>query len=153
MRKVEKRNEYNASTTVEAAFVMPVIIFAIFAILRLLFFMYAGIKLEADLDRAVTEVSDLAVVYGEEEAERVMSEILESYIKDYPYYGVYDKRINNDRGEIAADAALQTKVRFGGVQGLFTKGMNELNSSVSVRYWNSPKIKRIISVILQSTEE
>ena len=147
-----KKKEYNGSTTVEAPFVIPVIIFAIFAILLLLFFMYARIKLEADLGRAVTEVSDIMAVDGEEEAERVMAGVLEKYLRDYPYYGVYEKEIVSDHGEIIADASLRTTVRWGGIQGRFTQGMNDINSSVSVRYWNCPRIKRIISVILQRSE-
>lgn len=147
-----KKKEYNGSTTVEASFVIPVIVFAIFAILLLLFFMYARIKLEADLVRAATEVSDIMAVDGEEEAERVMAGVLEKYLRDYPYYGVYEKEIVSDHGEIIADASLRTTVRWGGIQGLFTQGMNDINSSVSVRYWNCPRIKRIISVILQRSE-
>ena len=58
------RKEIDASTTVEAAFVIPLIVIVIFVFFRLLFFMYARIKIDADLDRAAREASERYVLYG-----------------------------------------------------------------------------------------
>ena len=144
--------EYKASTTVEIALILPVFIFAIFAFLWLMFFMYARIKLEADLNMAVMEVSEIMAVNEEDETAQIMERILSGYIREYPYYGVYEADIMTDRGEITATASIQANILYGGVQGLFTRGMSGTKSSASVKYWNCPKIKRIISVIMQRGE-
>ncbi len=141
-----------ASTTVEAAFILPVCLFAIFAVLWLLFFMYARIKLEADLNMAVMEVSESVAADGEEELEKLMDEAVSDHLRDYPYYGIQNTDIAADHGEITATASVRSKVIYKGIQGLFTGKMNGTSSSASVRYWNCPGIKRIISVVLQRSE-
>ncbi len=146
------KHDYKASTTVEASLILPVFIFAIFAVLWLLFFMYARIKLEADLNRVAMEVSEVMAVRGEEESDRIMEEILSGYIRDYPYYGVCETEIMSDHGEITATASLQANVIYGGIQGLFTQSMSGTGSSASVKYWDCPKIKRVINVIMQRSE-
>ncbi len=145
-------DEFSASTTVEITFIIPVFLFTIFAVLWLLFFLYARIKLEADLNRAVTEVSEVLAVEGVKESERIMTDVLSKYIRDYPYFKVYDSFIGIDHGNVTATASLQANVVYGGILGIFTEDMRSTKGSASVKYWNCPKIKRIISVILHRSE-
>ena len=147
-----KNKDFNASATVEAAFILPIFVFAIFAVLWLLFFLYARIKLEADLNRAAVEVSEVLVVMGEKDSVGMKDEILLKHIKDYPYYGIVEKEIEIDHGAVYATASLRANVIYGGISGLFTRGMNSAKSSAVMKCWNCPKIKRIISIIMQENE-
>ena len=142
------RKEIDASTTVEAAFVIPLIVIVIFVFFRLLFFMYARIKIDADLDRAAREASERYVLYGAMTGEGSEGSFLNSYIRDYPYYMAEDIDIKKEHGSIVAAASLKSVNKGEGFAGVLMNNMNMINSTTSVNYWNCPTIKRIINVIL-----
>ena len=144
--------QINASSTVEAALILPLIIAVIFGLIRLMFFMYVRIKLDADLDRAATEASLYVSGSGRTVEGPDLLPFINENIDDYPGYTVISRGINKENGRIETRASLKL-MDGSGFTGLFAGYVSELNASVSVRYWDSPKIKRLIDVILRMKQD
>ena len=137
-----------ALATVEAAFLVPLIIIVIFVFFRLLFFMYARIKVDADMDRAAKTAAERYILYGTIGDEGSVSSLLDGCIRDYPYYSPDDTEMKIVHGKIEVRASLDTVNGGEGLSRLLMRNMSRIESATSVKCWNCPAIKRIVSVIL-----
>ena len=149
-KPIEKRlsrSGINASTTVEASFVIPLIIISIMALFWLIFFMYARIKLEADEYLAARKAGEEFVMKEKASVDVLPSDYPAGYIEAYPYYYVEDNSIGLDKGKITVSAHIMRRTRFSGLMGVFTGQTSGISCSESVKYWDNPRIKRVISVV------
>ena len=138
--------ELCASATVEAAFIFPVIIFIIIAYIWLLFFMYARIKLEADVDMALEKALEYFTVTGGFAEDVIPGDHLERYIRDYPYCRLDERTMTLEKGTVSIIGGLNLKVPKGGLTGRFTLGLKTIHISEKQKYYDRAQIKRISSV-------
>ena len=139
-----------ASSTAEAAFIMPVIIFVILAMIRLLFFMYARIKIEADTDMTICTASRIFNMEQQVGADMLPQGFEEQYLKEYPHYDITERKITVDKDRITVCGALENNIADFGLSHLFTGSIGRIVYSGTGDYWNNPRIKRIISVALRT---
>ncbi len=127
---------------------IPLIIIVILVFFRLLFFMYARIKVDADMDRAANIAAERYILYGTAGDEGSIRSVLDSCIRDYPYYMPGNTEMKTGHGKIEVSASLDTVNEGEGLSRLLMRNMNRIESTTYVKCWNCPAIKRIVSVIL-----
>ena len=139
------KKEMNAVYTVEAAFIFPIMIFVILALLWLFFFMYARIKLEADVDMEAREISRTVAAKDDREEDMITEDLLKKAISGYPYYHYSNGSISTENGKIKVNASLIRNTEYG--------FLYEMTGNIDVSgewyHWDNPRIKRIISVIAE----
>ena len=143
----------NASATVEASFIFPVMIFVIIAYLWLVFFMYARIKLEADADMALNEAVECYVITGKTGEDVIPEDLTERYIKGYPYCTLTEKSLKVDNNDLLIDAGLRLRAPEHGLIGRFTKGMRTASVECGVRYFDRAQIKRYACVAKKTLKQ
>lgn len=139
---------YEASATVEAALILPLIIMIIFSFLWLLFFLYARIKAEADADLMAAKAGEEIVMEGKRDIERILEDYPEQYIGPYPYYTIRESSIDVEGNEVSVHTGLERSRGPVGKIAELTGIFSYIDYSGKIRIWNNPGIKRIISVIL-----
>ncbi len=140
------------SFTVEAALIMPLMIAVIFGVFWLLFYMYARIKTDADLDRAAFEMVQYIAATGKTDDGPGMTVFLDRNIRDYPYFTITDRKMEIGHNGISLEASLKMMGNRG-LSGIFTNKTETVKAAATVKYWDCPKIKRTIDVIIQTKQE
>ena len=141
----------NASATVEATFIIPIMIIVIIALFWLMFFMYARIKLEADSDMSAERTAELMAVADTVDMDRIRKAHPEKYISEYPYYDVVDRSILYDDGKITVRSQLGLSGPDKVSPGFISGRINMIRYSRNLKCRTNPKIKRIIHTILDNT--
>lgn len=67
MKKKFMRTKLNASATIEAAYIIPIIFFSLIAVIYLVFYLYDIMRAEADADRLLFEMEKEYELYGDRE--------------------------------------------------------------------------------------
>ena len=147
-----KSKHLTASTTVEAALILPLMLAVIFAFFRLMFFMYARIKLDADLDRSAIEAARYISENGEKDPGTELRLFADKYIQGYPYYTVNSRMIDSERNRIKTTATLKSMINMG-FSGVFVGSTGEIKSSTTVDGWDCPRIKRLIDIAMQMKQD
>ncbi len=143
----------NASATVEAAFIIPIIVFSLIAYLWLLFFMYARIKLEADIDMAINKAADCYVLTKKTGEEAIPADLLEAYIKDYPYCRVSERELKIEKNTVTVQSGIRLKAPRGGLIGRFTERFGSVFLTGKLQYCDRAQIKRYITVTKKTFEQ
>ena len=147
MRRKVLDLSFAASATVEASLIFPVIIFAIIAFLWLLFFLYARIKLEADIDLALDKAAEYFAMAGKIDEEEIPEGHIDKYIRNYPYCRVSETRMRIEKDTLFLESNLGLMGPKGGLTGLFIRNMKLTKVGGKIRYYDRAQIKRYLSAV------
>ena len=137
-----KTLELRGSFTVEASFVVPIIIFGIVALIWIVFYLYNSVKITADADYFVFVLEAEAARNGNEGAYKrtITGELPKGF------YGMknMEGRIRRDGREIGVEVELTHNLPEEGILGYLVSGIRSIKQEKEEKISDPSEIARII---------
>lgn len=141
MEREYMKKRIRASFTIEAAFIVPLILIGIVALIWLVFYLFNSVKLLADLDRAVftaeKEYADGEIGNGEKK-------YLDRSLGTYYGATVKNAYVERDGKNITADIEAVMNLPKDGILGSMVSGIRDINGTVKSKIPAKTEITRII---------
>lgn len=171
---IRECNTMGASITVEAAYVMPIVIFTIFAIIYLAFYLHDNCRIQGIMDLtlnkagmnvkhegniatgevAYEKINDRSVFYlifgnTQDEETQIQNILKQELSKGLFLAKVHDIQVKDDKFKIKVTIEADTKVSLPGISNLFIK-LSEIKMTGEYPVHNPAETIRRIEVILDT---
>ena len=136
------KKRIKASFSIEAAFVVPLIIFGIVGLIWVIFHLYDSVKLSADLDKAVFKMEN---EYAEVRKPQGYSDLsFKSEIEGYFGGAVKEALAERNGRSITATVSVSMNLPESGILGIIVSGIRSLKGVREITIPNRTEITRII---------